>query len=217
MIIRLRDFGHLRDAFAARSGSASPAEHPFTEDIHAAATSAPQLDQARRLEIIDHVGRCAPCAEAWRLALALDQDSGKVAHMRSSVRQVTVAALALAASLVLAVGIWLQGEEAGIGEPPDYRAPAETAMQSQTGAGLPRHDFELRWTPHPLADSYTVQVTDATLTPLFRQEGLAEPRLRIPAKALSGLDAGQEVLWRVEAQLEAGGTFASETFTTTVR
>jgi hypothetical protein len=179
-------------------------------------------------EVVEHLAVCPECAEAWRLAAALEEEAraaGEEAAFRGVPRQpwylqpLRVAAT-LALALVAVAVVWnvVQAPE----EAPVWRGDGELEIRSllPEGEALPREEAELRWTPVPAGDpegtTYDLLVSTADLVSVAEADGLEEARYTLPADALEGLPPGTKLLWRVEARLEDGRTVRSPTFTTPV-
>ena len=80
------------------------------------------------------------------------------------------------------------------------------------GAILPADEFTLRWSPAPEGARYTVRVTDSRLRHVAAGEALVRAEFTVPEEALTGLAAGDIVLWQVEAVLPDGSRVTSRTF-----
>jgi hypothetical protein len=75
----------------------------------------------------------------------------------------------------------------------------------------------LRWSGAPEGSRYAVVVSTRDLTVLYRQSGLAQTEVVLPPDALSGIPAGGEFLWRVEASSPGGRHTSSEAFSSHLR
>ena len=207
----------LRAAFQALEGrAAAPAPCPSPEQIWDAAHGKP--DPAAVADIVDHTVVCAECAEAWRLAMALERPAGKVLVMperRTTQRRWLLRAAGVAAvAAVVAVALprlWAPA--------PEYRRGQEVEIHSRLPAdsSLPRDRFLLRWSEVPDAESYELEVTSEDLRLLERAGELEEPRHLVPGGSLSGLPEGARVYWRVTAVLGDGTRVASPTFSVQLR
>ncbi len=161
-------------------------------------------------EVVDHTARCAACAEDWRLAVEVDRPSaaqedsapddlpGRLIAGRFGGWRAVAAATALAASLLVAVGIYRQ---AGVPGQPTYREPQQATVHSQLVAGqaLPRQAAVLRWTPLAGATSYDVSASTEDLRPVANAHGQTATRYSLPAAALAALPPGTRLLWQVDA------------------
>lgn len=229
MTMTIDDDIELREAFVARTGPGpgGPGACPAPQRIYDAARGALPPGEVR--EVVEHLAACPECAEAWRLAVALEEEArvaGEEAAFRPSPRrpwylQPLRAAATVALALVAVAVVWTavqQPEEA-----PVYRDAGRLEIRSLIPEGyvLPRDEAVLRWTPVPEDDpegtTYDLRVTtEDVFASVADAEGLEEARYSIPAEALEQLPPGTELLWRVEARLEDGRTVASPTFTTPV-
>lgn len=215
----------LREAFAARTGTGpgGPGGCPTPERIYDAARGALPPGDVR--EVVEHLAVCPECAEAWRLAAALEEEAraggtvaspavGRRPWYLQPVRVAATVALALVAVAVVWTVVQAPEEEAV------WRGDGQLEIRSllPEGEALPREEAVLRWTAVPEEDpagtTYDLLLSIADL--VSEAEGLEEPRYTIPPGALEGLAPGAEVLWRVEAHLEDGRSVASPTFTTPV-
>lgn len=225
MTMTIEDDAALREAFAARTGPGpgGPGACPAPERIYDAARGALPPGEVR--EVVEHMALCAECAEAWRLAAALEEEAragGAVAAPAAARRpwylQPVRVAATVALALVAVAVVWTE-VQAPEEEPVFRGGELEIRSLLPEGEALPREEAVLRWTPVPEEDpggtTYDVRVTTQDVfVAVADVEGLEEPRYEIPAGALEALVAGTELLWRVEAHLEDGRSVASPTFTT---
>lgn len=228
MTMTIDDDAALREAFAARTGPGpgGPGACPAPERIYDAARVALPPGDVR--EVVEHLALCPECAEAWRLAAALEEEAraagaaAPAATRRPWYLQPVRAAATVALALVAVAVVWtvVQAPE----EAPVWRGDGELEIRSLVpeGEALARADAVLRWTPVPEDDPegtiYDLKVTtEDVFTSVAEADGLEETRYRILPEALEGLPPGTELLWRVEARLEDGRTVRSPTFTTAVR
>jgi hypothetical protein len=210
------DVDAMRQAFAALAATATPLDDcPEPPRLWAAARGEASPGETR--DLIDHTASCPVCAEAWRLAVRLEDAAP--ASGRQPVRRPAVAqwwpAAAAAALVVAAVGVY-QLREPAPPPVPTLRSAAEAGVVSDLAADavLPREACVLAWHPEPAREGlrYAVQVTTDDLRPVVEADDLAAPRFEVPAAALAELPPGARILWRVEAFLPGGRRLASETF-----
>ena len=96
---------------------------------------------------------------------------------------------------------------------PIVRGGNEPSLRAAPGAELlARSHPVLRWTGAPYGSRYSVVVSTRDLTVLYRKSGLTIPELEIPAEALSGVPAGTDLVWRVEAIAPGGHRLSSGAF-----
>jgi hypothetical protein len=226
----------LRAAFATADAPPDPQSCPAAETIWSAVRG--ELPPAQMREVVEHTARCSACAEDWRLAAELnrqpiadaDADGAGVAPRRlGTVVQgrfggwrrwrPLAAAAALAAGLLIAVGVYQTGVyHSGSLSPqePAYREASHAGIRSLLPAGeaLPRQAAVLRWSPLPGATGYDVQVSTEDLASVATAKGLTAARYRIAASALASLPRGTKLLWRVDAVRADGSHEASPTFST---
>jgi hypothetical protein len=177
---------------------------PDPADIYEAAAG--RLEHEQRLRIVDHATVCAECARAWRLAADLQPVRRAALEVRFPARRLGM--LAAAASVVVAAGVFFILQPAQQ-TPPGYRdggslAAPESRLEQSV---MPRDAFRLRWSPGPPGATYTLRLTDTTLTPVLVETGIAASEFEVPREALDSLDSGSRLYWQVEMRL-AGGTRA---------
>ena len=219
-----QNFARLRAAFQAPAGPApAPETCPAPETIWAGVRGELQPQQMR--DVLDHVASCAACAEDWRLAAEIEREAsraatavpGKVIVGRFGQWRPLAAAAALAAGLLIAVGVYQTGQ---IGpQEPTYREVEQTEVRSllPEGQALPRQGAVLRWTPVPGATSYDVQVSTEDLQVVATAQGQTGTEYRIPESGLAGLTSGTKLLWQVDAVFPDGTRRSSPTFTTPLK
>jgi hypothetical protein len=208
----------LRAAFRAREPRADASRpHPPADQIWA--TVRGELPAAARRAVIDHTAACAACAEAWRMAVAVNPDRVAALAGRPPSRAAPrwLATLAAAVAIAVGAGVWLRT----VNRPPEpygYRGGPEAAVRPLLAddEALPRDDFRLRWSAAPGA-RYAVRVTTESLQVVADVQGLSEPTFVVPTAALASVPAGGRILWRVEVTLPDGQRSASRTFVARVR
>jgi hypothetical protein len=203
----------LRDAFRALA-SASPARCSDEDLDRVWRAVAGELPASERHDLIERLATDPACAEAWRVALELQQPEreGKPAPAPVGARMWSPAWIGLAAALVLAVGVGLfQIQRAPEN---NFRSEAAYAIESRlaSDASLPRDAFVLRWSPGPEGARYQVRVTTEDLRVIATDNHVREPELRVPADALSAVGPGSRVFWQVTASLPSGEIVSSQTF-----
>jgi hypothetical protein len=214
----------LRAAFAAPGPALETLSCPTPEELWSAVRG--ELAPQRMREVLDHVALCSACAEDWRLAAELNrQQAGEIAAVPGRVLdrrfgrfsqqwRPLAAAAALAAGLLIAVGVW-RTEVAP--QTPIYREASHQTVRSLLpgGQALPRQEAVLRWSPVAGVASYDVRVsTEDVLQTVATAKGTTATELRIPASALANLPPGTKLLWQVEAIRTDGTHETSPTFTT---
>jgi hypothetical protein len=211
-----QELARLRAAFAAPAVAApDPQSCPSPETVWAAV----------RGELVEHTAVFEACAEDWRLAAVLASQSsaaaaatpGKLLQGRFGQWRPLMAAAALAAGLLIVVGIYRTG---GFGpSQPTYREAGETAIRSLLPAGqaLPRQGAVLRWSPVAGAESYDVRLSTEDLRLVLTAQSQKAPSYAVPESALAGLPPGAKLLWQVDAVFPDGGRRSSPTFTVELR
>jgi hypothetical protein len=210
----------LRAAFATPDPTSISQSCPAPEALWSAVRG--ELGPQEMREVLDHVALCSACAEDWRLAVELNRQQaaepavvpGRVLQGRFGRWRPLAAAAALAAGLLIAVGVW-RTEVAP--QAPTYREARHEAIRSLLpgGQALSRQDAVLRWSPLAGAASYDVRVTTEDLfQTVASAKGTTATELRIPASALASLPPGAKLLWQVDAVRPDGTRETSPTFTT---
>lgn len=215
----------LREAFQARTGGPPPGTAcPDPGRIYDAARGALLPGETR--EVVEHLALCPDCAEAWRLAVAFEEEAGAAEEpapvtARPAWRPRLVAVAATLVAAALAAGLWWSvvtvPEQA-----PIYRAAGEAEIVSLLPEGQPldREAPVLRWRLEPEAvpegTTYDVLVSTEALEPVAEATELEEPRYELLEEALADLTAGARLLWRVEATTPDGRRISSPTFVTPV-
>jgi len=215
----------LRIAFAAPAVAApEPERCPPPETIWAAVRG--ELPPRELREVVEHTAVCEACAEDWRLAAELvrqetaaaaETTPGKVLQGRFGAWRPLLAAAALAAGLLIAVGLYRTG--AFSPGPPAYREAESETIRSllAKNQALPRQGAVLRWSPVPGAESYDVRISTEDLRLVFTAQSLKSPSYSIPESALASLPPGAKLLWQVDAVFPDGTRRSSPTFTASVR
>jgi putative zinc finger protein len=219
-----QELASLRAAFTAPAAAApDPESCPAPEKIWEAVRG--ELPPAELRQVVEHTASCAACAEDWRLAAELGRQSaaatvtapGKVLQGRFGRWRPLAAAAALAAGLLLVVGVYRTGI-LGPGQP-TYREAGSEAIRSLVpeDQALPRQGAVLRWSPVPGAESYDVRISTEDLRLVLTAQSLKAASYPVPESALAGLPPGSKLLWQVDAVLPDGTRRTSETFTVEVR
>ena len=199
------EFDKLSRAWVARDQSSAHEQHPDADELYEAASG--NLERARRLEIIDHVAKCAECTQAWQIALDVGAREAKVSVTQRPWR------FALAASVILAVGVVTYLVLPVDQGTPQYRDGVDPlAPVSAVGNTLPRDQFVLRWSAGPPGTTYLVRLSTADLAPVLFRSDIESAELAVPSSALANVKAGEELLWQVEAQLPDGRRVVSQTY-----
>ena len=217
-----RELARLRAAFAVTDDVPTP-ECLAAETLLAGVRG--ELPPRELRNALDHLASCASCCEDWRLAAAVERqtsESATVASPRPAARVIQgrfgswrplTAAAALAAGLLIAVGVYRTGVLSP--QPPTFREAGDTAVHSLLAAGqaLPRQGAVLRWAAVPGAASYDVRISTDDLRPVQTADNLTATEYRIPDAAVAALPAGTKLLWQVEAVFPDGTSRSSATFT----
>lgn len=209
----------LRRAFAARSEGATPRpDCPAPERLWEAARG--EGDGEERRALVDHIAGCASCAEDWRLALELQDDTAAelspAAGAGKSFATLRGWGFALAALLVLAVGLQLlrSTDPDPIPVDPPLRSSGTVEVRSLLEAPLSRAAPRLRWTPGAEGSRYHLLVMDDAFEVLYQRRDLEAAEAVLPAAVIERLEPGAELLWQVEVEGPDGDRVRSPTFTT---
>jgi hypothetical protein len=204
---RLRD-AFLRDTDIAGDGR----DCPSAERIRRSATGGASRDEDRLL--IAHLAECGVCAANWRIAREMLGAEEDVAAPPAPALRRYGPALALAASLTLAVGLGFLIAPDALRDEAVYRVAGADWLEPLPGDGatLPRDAFDLRWGAGPLGSTYDVRATTEQLDLVAEGLRLDRPRFHVPAEALDPLPDGARVAWQVTAHLPDGGRVESESF-----
>ena len=168
--------------------------------------------------IIDHTTTCGACAEAWRLARAIDDGADELGAARArklhASRRGWIAA-AVAISAAAAILVFMLARRAGDerGDRVIYRggdSPIKALVDDDSVLDI--DGFELRWEPVAERARYDVVVTTDDLTIIDRAEGLTATAYTVPAATLAGIERGVRLFWRVDATLPSGRRVTSATF-----
>ena len=208
-----REFETLARAFAAREGKRDTSSAcPPAEQLFEAASGG--LDREQRLKIVDHVsqlrGMCNGVATGDGARRAAREPAGRPERAR-------LPRFAVAASVILAVGLTTYFVREGHQESPQYRDAAhQLAPVSRTGDRLSRNSAVLRWSPGPEGSTYAVRLTTADLVLVLEKQDITGVELAVPAAMLEKLPSGEQLLWQVEVRLPNGQRIASQTYVVTL-
>jgi hypothetical protein len=207
----------VRRSFATPGPAPDPDACPATDRIWAASHG--ELDAGATGEVVDHLHACPSCAAEWRAAAPAVEESTAATSSPAGRRSPPVAWLALAATLIVAVGLVFLLRPGATFEAPAFRADQEPGIRSliPEGAALPRDRFLLRWEPVEDDALYAVQVDRQDLTPVHDARDLGVSELLVPEEALQDVPAGATLVWRVEAHLVDGTRVRSGAFLVRVR
>lgn len=214
----------LRDAFRAATARA-PGPCPDAETLAALADpNGVSLDDAARSLAVDHVARCANCADEVKTLFSLrdvletaayaplpapdpSDDPAPLrwlsawARWRSNpARSVPVMLVVLAAVLGVSYLVWSSSQKPGIS---DGRVRSGSSWTIATvpadRATLATAPERLEWTSTAPAESYRVTLYDAESTPIWESPSVTTPFVDLPAEVRGRLPAGRPVFWRVVA------------------
>lgn len=207
----------VRRSFATPGPAPDPDACPPTDRIWAASHG--ELDAEATGEVVDHLHACPSCAAEWRAAAPAREASAGSASSPAGRRSAPVAWLALAATLIVAVGLVFLLRPGTTLEAPAFRADQDPGIRSliPDGAALPRESFLLRWEPVEDEALYTVHVDRQDLTSVHDARDLTASELLVPEEALEDVPAGATLIWRVEAHLVDGTRVRSGAFLVRVR
>ncbi len=210
----------MRDAYASLSEAMGDgASCPGPDDLWNSARGKPR--RRRQEAIVLHLGECASCAAAWRLArdlLAGEERAAEGAGVLSWARRFWIPATAAAALLLVVGGLLVRFDLLRRESPSEYRAQDSDWIRPVEGAeSLPRGRCLLRWTPGPNGTIYDVRVMTEDLDPVARGQGMDRPEFLVPSPALDRVPSGSKIVWQVIAYLPDGRRSDSRTFGTEIR
>jgi len=211
----------LREAFASAAEVAGRGERcPPHEDLWGSVRG--ELGRRETERLVMHLGECAACATAWRLArdLRSDEPRGAVvagSAIRFRLHWVRVAAAAAVVVAIVAVGVRLWAP--GRGPAVEFRSGEGDWIEPllREGEALPRGHCLLRWTPGPEGTAYRVRVTTEDLEPIASGRGIRVAEFLVPAQELDPVPTGARIVWQVTAHLPDGTKANSRSFTSEIR
>lgn len=212
---------NLRNAFQNHQDPSDPANACPSPGLFWEAVAC-RLPKKQKQDLIDHLRLCQTCAQAWRLAVELQQDLegeetdvpiAPIAPPSLPLWKRLAAPLALVAVLMLAILIWPESPT----RPVNYRVDEPTLIQSQTPASLPRDACLLEWSIQPDKPHirYEIQIYTASLE-LVAKVDLTESNYMVPESALSSFPQGTQLLWYVTAIHPDNRRTQSESFILTI-
>ncbi len=206
-ITRLREAFSACDASAAAAGNCPPAEK-----IWEALRGELPPDQVR--EVVDHTSGCASCAADWRLAHALEKQSGDAiavpeaaAVRRARFRTLQPWLAAAAAVAVIVVGVrWSEwgvpGQEPVLRDGTEQTAMAIRSLIPEEQA-LSRQHCLLRWSG-PEDAYYRIEVSTEQLEIIATEQDLRTREYLVPESSLARYPNATKLLWLVDAVLPDG-------------
>ncbi len=186
----------LRDGLISERSAALPRpDCPEPDRIWAAAQG--ELPRPELEPVVDHVAECAVCMEAWKLALAVEEDagtSGGQSRLRRAVPMISIAAgLLLALGLQFFVapdqGVELEGMREG--------TFPDRVLELSGSHQLPRDHFFIDWSG-PEGATYGLRLRNQDGDSLLEVEGLQDSAFLASPKALESLETGDELLCTIE-------------------
>jgi hypothetical protein len=151
----------LRRAYAAavESGAVAPAgRHATPEAI--AALARREGSEAERLATLDHVMSCRECRTDFDLLRSIEQAGAEIGAARTGRRRTWLVPTALAATLLIAVGVGRMLLKPGDDLTRGGEAGALTLFQPGPEA-VAGDSLTFSWSPAPGARTYALEVLDA--------------------------------------------------------
>lgn len=217
MTERSHDAGWLSAALASDTETARPTPQcPAPERIWDAVGG--RLPHSAITDLLDHVSSCPVCTEAWRLAHDVGPEPAVSTAQPASGSWQRWGALAAAATVVVAVGMYTIVHRRAQTDPSAYREGSQRVVRSLVSETQPisRERCLLRWSAGPDGSRYSVQVATRDLAVIARARDLTEPEFLVPPSALTRLPDGSTLLWQVEVSLPGGARQSSATFIVTL-
>jgi hypothetical protein len=195
---RLREL--YQHALASRS-AATRGECPAPERLQALARR--EGSEEERLRTLDHAMSCGDCMRELELLRVIEKagarmTGGRAAQQRSLASWRRAVPLALAASLVLAVGLVVRGRSDD-GAPGERMRGADDTLVLHTPRDIaiaPSDSLVVAWRPVTGATRFTVEVLDEAGRAVLAQS-TADTTLVI--RDLSSLTPGRDYRWWVRA------------------
>jgi len=159
--------------------------------------------------VVDHFVACPSCAADWRAARGWESEVPAGAR-RPVARWAGIGATA-AIFLVAVVAVYRFVAPVP-GEPVYRTGSAVISSLVPEDDALPRDAAVLRWTSVGEDAVYSVEIGKIDLTTLASVRELWETEFTIPSEKLEEVEAGESIVWQVEAQLPDGRRIASEAF-----
>lgn len=174
--------------------------------------------------VAEHIAACESCAEALRLAVAMQPAAELAPEVVRQERTARGGGWLFAGAALIAAGFatLLLGRPERPAPPSSvenrdvYRGPEGVAFRRESPRDAPRVAFGLSWSAGPPGTVYEVQVHDDELTLVYEAFELGEPHVVVPRAALAGYRDGAPMLWSVVASLPDGTRLALPTWTTRV-
>ena len=207
----------LRRVFSESSAHARPTEAcPEPERLWAACHG--ELPATETRDVVDHTAACAVCAEAWRLAIEIDDVPAGAREVSSRAWKVWGGLAAAAAVAALALLGLQQIRRPGEPEAPVFRESEQTGVRALVSEDrpLPRERCLLRWSSPVEGARFDVHVATEALAVVAQARGLTEAEFLVPVGALDGLPPGAKLLWQVESVSPDGERIESRTFIATL-
>ncbi|MEO7986724.1 MAG: hypothetical protein ABI766_09345 [Gemmatimonadales bacterium] len=183
----------LREAYiaAVEGGAVRPsAAHPSPEAL--ASLARREGPEAARLATLDHVMSCRECRAEFDLLRAVEGADAKLGAARSTGRRAWFVPAALAASLLVAIGLGRMATRPG---DDDITRGGETGAISLLRPGaeaIAGDSLTFAWTPAPGARKYSLEVLDAGGRVVLMAE--TSDTMATPAVA-TGLPSGDYKWW----------------------
>lgn len=158
-----------------------------------------------RESLVDHLTECEGCSELVRDLRSLEGWAERVGREHRRSRGARRWPLALAATLVVALGgaaLWTRLPDRNAG--PEAVRGAEARVTPAPGAELARPPESFSWPVRAGATGYRVHWFDAAGEPVWESGWVVEGRCEVPREVASGLPGGT-YLWTVEVRGAAAG------------
>jgi hypothetical protein len=193
----------------------------------------PRTPRRRKTKIVDHITRCAPCAQEFDLILKIKRRSelmdqeiamwldSKIPSRESFGRPKMVfshrfwryaAVLVGFASLSLAVLTFINNNPVLLFKQQVGRGHIESDIRliEPINARVEKSHFVFRWQEYDGADSYEVELFDESLRFIWKSPKLGETKYILPSKILQKLAPSHIYFWMITINMKNRSVIESE-------
>ena len=188
-----RDLARYREAYQ-HSLQGSDIEQPSDEKLTALVTG--ELAGDERERIVLQMLQCPEAIEKHRILEELHEQASE----RRSTYRGWVQGLGLAATVLLAVAVWVTVPKGWLEAGPESNHRSDTPLTSRPSGNvsLTAAPAEYRWTAEPGARRYRVEIFDDAAESLWQGSWTEETQVSAPAREEMTLRGGARYFWVVE-------------------